>query len=208
MTAELGGVAPLHQATSGVRTAGKVPWTLDYSGELAVQTGSVGPDDVMAWAGHGVVGKTLDGAPGHPRLFGEYNYASGDADRTDGTRGTFDQLYPTGHDKLGLSYQVGWKNVRNARAGVEINPVKWQISGSYHSWWLASQTDGLHSARGALVARSAAGTAGRHVGQELDGQVAYVYSPQLGSEARSPTTRPRRRRCASGSSRSRIARRS
>jgi hypothetical protein len=180
VTAELGGIAPLHQATSGVRMAGQVPWALDYSGELAVQTGSVGPDDVLAWAGHGVLGKTLNSAPGRPRLFGEYNYASGDADRTDGTRGTFDQLYPTGHDKLGLSDQVGWRNVHNARAGLEFKPgPKWQISGSYHSWWLASPTDGLYSASGALVARSATGTDGRHVGQELDGQLAYVYSAQL-----------------------------
>ena len=180
LVAELGGVDDLHQATSGVRMAGKVPLALDYSGELAVQTGSVGPDDVMAWAGHGVVGKTLNGVPGSPRMFGEYNYASGDADATDGTRGTFDQLYPTGHDKLGLSDQVGWKNIHNARAGIEIRPTpKWLLAGSYHSWWLASATDGLYSASGALVARSTAGTAGSHVGQEIDAQVSFVYSPQL-----------------------------
>ncbi|HEY3042438.1 MAG TPA: alginate export family protein [Vicinamibacterales bacterium] len=180
ITAELGGLAPLHQATTGLRMAGKLPAALDYSGELAVQTGSVGSDDVMAWAGHSVIGKTLNGAPGHPRLFGEYNYASGDADRTDGTRGTFDQLYPTGHDKLGLADQVGWKNIHDARAGVEIKPsAKWQLAGSYHSWWLASATDGLYSASGALVARSSAGSAGRHVGQEIDGQLTYAYSPQL-----------------------------
>ena len=53
------------------------------------------------------------------------------------------------------------------------------MAGSYHSWWLASATDALYSASGALVARSAAGTAGRHVGQEIDAQVSYTYSPQL-----------------------------
>jgi hypothetical protein len=180
VTAELGPVADLHQATSGLRIAGRLPWTLDYSGELAVQAGSVGPDDVAAWASHGVVGKTLTGAAGRPRVFGEYNYASGDADGGDGTRGTFDQLYPTGHDKLGLSDQVGWKNIHHARTGIELKPTsKWSISGSYHSWWLASATDGLYSASGALVVRSATGTAGRHVGQELDGQAIYAYSPQL-----------------------------
>jgi hypothetical protein len=181
VAAELGGIAPLHQATSGVRMAGRVPWALDYSGELAVQTGSVGPDDVMAWAGHGVVGKTGKTIRGMPtRVFGEYNYASGDADRTDGTRGTFDQLYPTGHDKLGLSDQVGWRNIHNARAGVELRPTsRWLVAGSYHSWWLASPTDGLYSASGALVARSVAGAAGSHVGQEIDGQVSFAYSPQL-----------------------------
>ena len=180
-TAELGGVDDLHQATSGVRMAGKVPWALDYSGELAVQTGSVGPDDVMAWAGHGVVGKTLNGAPGQPRdCSGNTTTPRVTPIATDGTRGTFDQLYPTGHDKLGLSDQVGWKNIHNARAGIEFRPTpKWLVAGSYHSWWLASATDALYSASGALVARSTAGTAGSHVGQEIDAQVSFVYSPQL-----------------------------
>jgi alginate export protein len=180
ITAETGGLHPLHQATTGLRVAGSLRSALDYSAELAVQTGSVGPDEVMAWAGHSLVGKTLGGVRGHPRIFGEYNYASGDADRTDGRRATFDQLYPTGHDKLGLSDQVGWKNIHNARAGVEARPAsKWLMTGSYHSWWLASATDGLYTASGALIAQSLTGTAGRHVGQEIDGQVMYTYSPQL-----------------------------
>jgi hypothetical protein len=175
VAAELGGLAPLRQATTGIRMAGKVPAALDYSGELAVQRGSVGADDIQAWAAHANVGKSFAAAPAQPRLFGEYNYASGDANRTDGLRGTFDQLYPTGHDKLGLSDQVGWRNIRHARAGLDFKPAaKWQATTSYHSWWLASQTDGLYSASGALVARSAAGTAGTHVGQEP-----YLYSPQL-----------------------------
>lgn len=178
--AELGGVANLHQATAGVRMAGKLPSAFDYSTETAVQTGSVGPDNVRAWASHWLAGKTLTGVPAVPRFFGEYNYASGDANRTDGTRGTFDQLYPTGHDKYGLADQVGWRNIHHARVGLELKPsAKWGVNGGYHSWWLASITDALYSASGAVVARSAAGTAGRHVGQELDIQAAYTYSPQL-----------------------------
>ncbi len=180
IAAELGGVANLHQATAGVRMAGKLPSAFDYSTETAVQTGSVGPDAVRAWASHWNVGKTLTGIPASPRFFGEFNYASGDATPTDGTRGTFDQLYPTGHDKYGLADQVGWRNIRHARAGVELKPsAKWGVNGGYHSWWLASVTDALYSASGAAVARSAAGTAGRHVGQEVDMEASYSYSPQL-----------------------------
>ncbi len=180
IAAELGGVADLHQATTGVRMAGTLPSAFDYSTETASQTGSVGPDAVRAWASHWNLGKTLTASPARPRFFGEYNYASGDANRADGTRGTFDQLYPTGHDKYGLADQVGWRNIHHARAGVEFKPSpKWGVNGGYHSWWLASVTDALYSAGGAAVARSAAGTAGRHVGQELDLQAAYNYSPQL-----------------------------
>ena len=180
IAAELGGVANLHQATSGVRMAGKLPAALDYSTETAVQTGSVGPDAVRAWASHWNLGKTLTGITVRPRLFGEYNYASGDANRNDGTRGTFDQLYPTGHDKYGLADQVGWRNIHHARAGIELKPsAKWAVNGGYHSWWLASASDALYSAGGAAIVRSPSGTAGRHVGQEIDIQTAYTYSPQL-----------------------------
>ena len=40
------------------------------------------------------------------------------------TRQTFDQLYPTGHDKLGLTDQVGWRNIHHLREGIEITPIK------------------------------------------------------------------------------------
>lgn len=180
LTAELGGTATIRQATTGLRMAGSLPLGFDYSGEVAVQSGSVGPDDIKAWAGHALVGTTLGALSMRPRVFGEFNHASGDTNARDGTRGTFDQLYPTGHDKLGLSDQVGWKNINHARGGVEFRPARnWQATGSYHSWWLASATDALYNASGAVVARSTAGTAGRQVGQELDGILTYTYSPQL-----------------------------
>jgi hypothetical protein len=38
----------------------------------------------------------------------------------------------------------------------------------YISWWLASERDALYSSSGKVIARSTAGTAGRHVGQETD----------------------------------------
>jgi hypothetical protein len=180
LTLETGGLGNIHQTTVGTRIVGKLPDDFDYGVEMAGQLGSVGTDEVRAWAGHWVSGRTFTTMSGKPRPFLEFNYASGDSDPKDGVRGTFDQLYPTGHDKLGLADQVGWKNVDHLRGGLEVKPKpQWQVSGSYHSWWLASATDGLYSASGALVARSTAGTAGRHVGQEVDAQAVYTYSSQL-----------------------------
>ena len=180
LTLETGGLGDIHQATIGTRVAGRLPREFDYGLEMAAQTGTAATDDVRAWAGHWVTGKTFSGLPVRPRPFIEFNYASGDRDPKDGVRGTFDQLYPTGHDKLGLADQVGWKNVEHLRAGVETKPsAQWQLAGSYHTFWLASATDALYGANGAAIVRSIAGTAGRHVGQELDVQAAYTYSPQL-----------------------------
>ena len=92
------GSATLNETTTGVRIAGKLPARLDYGVEMALQRGSLGTDDVSAWAGHWQLRESLPGRAA-VRLTGEYNFASGDEDPADSVRGTFDQLYPTPHDK-------------------------------------------------------------------------------------------------------------
>ncbi len=177
---ETGGVGDIHQVTIGTRVVGKLPHAFDYGVEMARQEGSVASDSISAWAGHWTAGRTFSASKIRVRPFVEYNYASGDRDPKDGSRGTFDQLYPTGHDKLGLADQVGWRNIAHVRSGVEIKPdPRWQLSSSYHNFWLASATDALYAASGAAVARMTSGAAGRHVGQEIDGQAVYTYSSQL-----------------------------
>jgi hypothetical protein len=177
---ETGGTGDIQQVTVGARWAGALRRSLDYGVEMALQEGSVASEDIGAWAGHWTIGRTFSGARTRVRPFAEYNYATGDRDPKDGRRGTFDQLYPTGHDKLGLADQVGWRNIEHVRGGVEVKPnMRWQVSGSYHSFWLASATDALYNASGTAVVRMTSGAAGRHVGQEADVQTVYTYSPQL-----------------------------
>jgi hypothetical protein len=176
---ELGSVDDLTQMTTGVRWVGTLPARLDYNIEMAAQTGSLGPDDIRAWAGHWQMRRTLHRKRAL-RAIGEYNFASGDSNPTDGTRGTFDQLYPTGHDKYGLSDQVGWKNLRHVRGGGEVLARKGLVlSGSYHSWWLADRHDALYNAGGVALARVPGGAASSHVGQELDAQAVFSVSPQV-----------------------------
>src|SRR5262249_46022495 len=166
--------------TAGLRWVGKLPENFDYGAEIAAQTGTFGTDEVRALASHWILGHAMPKMKFAPRAFVEFNYASGDRNPADGRRGTFDQLYPTGHDKLGLADQVGWRNIEHGRAGVELKPsTKLSIAGGYHRWWLANARDGLYSASGALVARVANGSAGRYVGQEADIQGAYPLTPQM-----------------------------
>jgi hypothetical protein len=170
----------LNFATVGFRWVGKLPANFDYGTEMAKQAGSLGTDSISAWAGHWVLGYTVARARFKPRVLAEYNFASGDHNPTDGKRGTFDQLYPTGHDKYGLADQVGWKNIHHLRGGVEFTPrAKWLLTGRYSAWWLADSHDALYSAGGAVVARVANGSAGRYVGQELDFLAVYSLSKQI-----------------------------
>jgi hypothetical protein len=180
LSTELGQPGISNFGTVGLRWVGKLPSDWDYGMEMDRQTGSLGADSIGAWAGHWVVGRTISTTRFHPRASLEYNYASGDDNPKDGHRGTFDQLYPTGHDKFGMDDQVGWKNIRNARASLEIKPAKkWTAVGRYDAWWLADPHDALYNAASVVVARVTSGAAGRFVGQELDGIVAYNLSRQF-----------------------------
>ena len=173
---EAGKLAKLDSKTTGVRWVGKLRAHFDYNTDLAVQTGHLGTDRVRAWAGHANLGYTW-AARFTPRMFAEYNYASGDKNPHDAKRGTFDQLYPTAHNMYGLADQVGWRNIIDLRTGVSIKPrQKWTASGTFHSWWLASIHDALYNAAGAAIARVANGAVGSHVGEELDGQAMYAVN--------------------------------
>ena len=183
LRAEAGGLGTLTETTTGVRIVGKLPARFDYGVEMALQRGSLGTDDISAWAGHWQMRETLPGRAA-VRLIGEYNFASGDKDPADNVRGTFDQLYPTPHDKTGLADQIGWKNVHHARAGFEVTPFRgFPITSSYHSWWLAENKDAIYNVGNAVVGRVVTGAADRHVGQELDVQVSRGLTPQLQAAA-------------------------
>ncbi len=171
----------LSAGTFGIRWVGKLPAGFDYGLEMGRQSGSLGTDTVGAWAGHWLAGYTIPHARFTPHVVAEFNYASGDASGTDGQRGTFDQLYATAHDKYGLADQAGWKNIEHLRSGVEFKlNKKWSAQTKYTAWWLANTHDALYNAAGAVVAKRAAGNAGKFVGQEIDIQMSYNFNKMLG----------------------------
>lgn len=166
---ESGAGGKLDSRTAGVRWVGKLPVGFDYGTEIAGQGGWHAGDRIGAWAAHFVIGHTLPD-PCRPRVFVEYNHASGDAKPGDGSRGTFDQIYPQGHT-FGLADQFMWSNLRHARGGFEIRArPSLTLMSSYHEFWLASARDGLYAPGAKLVARAADGAAGSSVGQEFDAQ--------------------------------------
>lgn len=98
----------------------------------------------------------------------EYKYASG-TDPRSGQSGTFDQLYPAAHDKLGHIDLIGWRNIHNLKSATTLNWTKtWNWVLMYNASWLADRRDALYNAQGRAIVRSANGTAGRYVGQEID----------------------------------------
>lgn len=167
--AQLGGIGTYDMKVTGVRWAGKLPGHFDYNTEVAVERGSVLKDSIDAWAGHWLAGYKPSAAKWSPRMTAEFNYATGSASAKLGQRHTFDQLYPTAHDKYGLADQVGWKNIEHVRVGPEwkIRP-RWTLATRYSDYWLANAHDALYNTSSSVVAQMANGSAGRWVGQELD----------------------------------------
>ena len=174
--AQLGGVGTYDMKVPGVRWVGTLPGNFDYNTDLAFERGSVLKDTIDAWAGHWAVGYKMPKLPLSPRVFVEYNYASGSPSSKLGQRKTFDQLYATAHDKYGLADQVGWKNIEHLRVGPEVKILsRWYMSVRYSDYWLANSHDALYNTSNAVVAQMASGTAGRWVGQEVD----WVNAVQL-----------------------------
>jgi len=184
LSSEAGVPGVMNVGTYGLRAFGKFASRLDYDTQMAVQSGSLGDESVAAWAGHWLLGYTLPGIRLAPRLFGEYNQASGDENPTDNKKGTFDQLYPTGHDKYGLTDLVGWQNMKHVRGGFDLAIAKgWSATARYSRYWLADAHDALYNGGGAVIARSPTGVAGTYVGQEIDLIAAGKFRPSLGFSA-------------------------
>ncbi len=177
-TLKSGKLGHLDEWTGGVRFLGRLPGNFDYRTEMALQRGELGPSAIRAWTGHWVIGNTLP-VWFAPRPFVEYNYASGDSNHSNNNvEGTFDPIYPSTHDKLGLADQIGWRNIKDFRVGLDVRPAKkWVANVSGHDFWLANAHDALYPTRGSVVFKDYAGTDGTHVGEEVDGQV--IYKPTL-----------------------------
>ncbi len=173
-----GGLGHLDEWTYGFRFIGTLPANFDYRTEMAIQRGELGPASIKAWTGHWTVGDTLP-VYWKPRPFIEYDYASGDPNSKNLNQiQTFDPIYPSTHDKLGIADQIGWRNIRDFRGGLDLHPArKWALNTSYHDFWLANAHDALYPTRGSVVAKDYAGTDGTHIGTEFDAQA--IYKPTV-----------------------------
>jgi hypothetical protein len=183
-----GVIGELRVYTSGFRMAPK--WDrdigkLEVSLEAAKQWGRKVEKDLSSWAGYGIVEFTPRDWPLRPRFSAEYSYASGDSGRDDGKVETFDQLYPTNHSKYGIVDMVGWRNIKDLRFGVDVEPLpRLEIAFDYHSFWLASRHDHLYDSGGCIVVRAPEGGAeDGHVGREVDitGRFALTKRLSLGA---------------------------
>ncbi len=158
----------------GVRFKGFAVTNLDYTLEWIGEYGHDGPNSIDAWGTNIGAGYRFTQMWWKPRVFWQYDYASGDKNPSDGTHGTFDTMYPTAHDRFGITDQFGWQNIIAERVGVTIEPRhRWTVTGQYLDFWLASATDALYNTSGGVILRDTTGKSGTHIGHELDAYTWY-----------------------------------
>lgn len=170
----------LDEKTVGLRLVGKLPYGLDYGMESAIQRGSVAHDSISAWATHLVAGFTLPDIRHLTRMYAEFNRGSGDQNPKDGIHGTFDTLFPSSHDKFGVSDLFCWANLEHTRAGFQFRArPNLSLGFADNFFWLANRQDGIYSSGKMIIASN--GSEGTFIGQEPDAQARWniTYRTQV-----------------------------
>ncbi len=158
----------------GIRFKGLTLKSLDYSAEAILERGSDGANGIRAWATTFGAGYRINRLWLKPRFFGQYDYASGTRNPSDGVHSTFDTMYPTAHDRFGIADLFGWQNIIAARAGLTLElRNRWTVTGQYLDLWLASANDALYNTSGGSIVGDPTGKSGTHIGQEYDAYTWY-----------------------------------
>jgi hypothetical protein len=165
---ELGGLLRSRIPTYGGRLLWAPGAGLRVALEAAWQTGERGPDPHRADAQSLRVTWDIPSKPSIS-LGAEWNRASGDEDPSDGRSGSFDNLFPTNHNKYGLMDYHNWSNLREVNLfGSVLIRERWRLEVEVHDFRLDSPTAPWTAAGGALMGRDLTGASGTHVGREVD----------------------------------------
>lgn len=162
--------------TFGSRYAGDYNYLVwDFEGMY--QFGEHGAQDTSAGAYTTGAGLHFAEAPMNPIFWVYYDFASGSHDPGHGEYGTFNQLFPNGHNYFGWTDLVGRQNIDDINFQTWFFPTKWIDTGlQYHILRLDSAKDALYNAAGAVERVDPTGKAGTDVGDVLTGIVNFHLS--------------------------------
>ena len=160
----------------GFRWAALLSKQARFTTEAIIQYGRIANAPHRAYAYVGQIGYKFPLLSRSMDIATEWKYASGGQSPT--ASHTFDQLSPAAHDKLGHADLLGWKNIQNLRStAVWALSPKFSLTTMFNDSWLADRTDAAYNAQGRAIARSPRGTAGSHLGRELDLFIGWKRGP-------------------------------
>ncbi|GGP24408.1 alginate export family protein [Silvimonas amylolytica] len=166
-----------HRNVYDVRFAG-VLGQLDWDLEGMAQNGSVGADNIRAWALGSRLGYTLPAYSYKPRLGLQLDAASGDGHAHDGTLGTFNPLFPNGY-YFSLAGYTGEANLLQVKPSFTLAPAQGlSVMLACGFLWRQTTSDAVYTQPNVPVAGTA-GHGGRWTGAYGQLRVDYRFDPQL-----------------------------
>ena len=152
----------------GVRISGKLPGRVDYNFEPLHEFGGYSNDRLDASGLLTGAGWNIATSGWKPRLSTDYEYASGDDGKTNGTRETFDNMFGYAYPMNSLTGLFAWKNLKDLRAGVEFAPLKkLKIKLNGREFWLANTQDGFYNSYGQRIVFNPKATSA-HIGESVE----------------------------------------
>ena len=169
---EFGDAGDLIDHTLGARIKGK-DLGFDYTLEVMTQGGHLNADRIKAYAYAATLGYTFD-VGWKPRIGLEYAFASGDRTPGNGTRQTFDPLFPFFHYYQGYADVFGFKNSKSLSAYLKVAPTdNLSLHLDLFAFRLAQSRDAWFNDPGLALRRDTTGSSSRKIGTEIDFHARY-----------------------------------
>lgn len=154
----------------------------DYTAEVVLQGGTFNGDDHDALAVGAQLGLTL-GEAKRWRVHGGYDFATGDADSTDGEHEEFFNFFPTNHLPYGYMDLFGWRNLKSPWAGLAWTAPRHKAQARVFRFELDEPGGRWSNAGGTTLGFDPAGGSGTKVGREIDLTYSFKWTDQVAVEA-------------------------
>jgi hypothetical protein len=172
--------------TFGVRVTAN-PKPFDYDLEADYQAGRFNGQATRAFSLAAIGGYTFSNAPCTPRTFLGFDLASGGSRNHPGD--TFDQLFPSGHDKFGLIDAIGRQNIIDVHPGFTLTLLKDKpgakqltLLAQYRRFWRENDQGAVYTSSGSIL-RTGGGSSARAIGGETDLQISWQLDRHVSAYA-------------------------
>jgi len=150
---------------------------VDWDAEGMGQTGSIGVQQIRAWAFGSLAGYTLTDQVWSPRLGLQFDGASGDRDSQDHVLNTFNPLFPNGY-YVTLSGYTGYVNFIHVKPSVTLHPTRTlKLLLAVAGQWRESTADAVYTQPDIPVAGTA-GHPGSYTGTYGQIRLDWTLTPQ------------------------------
>lgn len=167
------GTSDIHRYTIGGRFQSYLPGHVLGEVEFPFQFGKNAGKDIRANALNISLSKGWE-TGWKPKVYFEYNLASGDEDSSDGEVNTFIPLYQGTHDPYGLLDFFRWQNMQEAAWKLDVMPIdKWKFTPQFNFFWLENKNDSWVNSSGTAIRSKTSGERSNYVGSEVSLRAYY-----------------------------------